>query len=78
MKRLLLALCLALLLATGGSAQSGEPEIRPEEVVAPPLESDEPGWTPLYLHYEDPASVDCAGRQACQVALDNATAEAQK
>lgn len=72
----LAAICILFLAAasaTGGSAQQslgdeGEPEVTEGEVIAPASDWDDavpwggnpPPW------FEDPASVECGGRKACE------------
>lgn len=73
--------CAVLLLAYGASAAPSQseatrlgegapgdddPRISPEEVFAPSIEADDPAWTPIYEEAEDPATIQCGGREACE------------
>lgn len=81
-ERISLVLAVALLLGT--TASSGEVQdetnsttldgdpITSEEVLAPAVDWLDEAWAGL--PFEDPASVDCGGRQVCEEALENATA----
>jgi len=70
-----------LLLASSCGAQDppapdDDPVIYDWEIVAPATNSTD-GWggsPPPW--FEDPASVDCGGREACQTSLENQTGEA--
>lgn len=76
MNRGFLVLSIALLLGTTVTGQTGEPEILPEEVQAPPADWDDPvpwnGNPPPW--FEDPATVNCGQSQGCWDALENKTA----
>lgn len=43
-----------------------DPRVYPEEVVAPSMDSTDPAWQPVYEKAEDPASIECGGREACE------------
>lgn len=74
-----------LLLACSSSAApedlSGEgdndPRIDPEEIIAPEMDSRDPAWKPAYERHEDPASLVCGRRPACEAYKDNKTREAE-
>jgi hypothetical protein len=62
----------------GETPPDNDPNIYPNEVAAPAMEAEDAGqaWEPLYGSYEDPASVQCGGRESCEAYKANATAEA--
>ncbi len=69
-----LALALVLLVSAGdaqltaGGTEPGDddPRIYPDEVIAPEMDSRDPAWKPVYASFEDPASLQCGGRWACE------------
>jgi hypothetical protein len=88
--RFALLLALALVFTASSSAQESaglgdettatadnDPIISPEEVVAPAVDWDDPAWEPAYERFEDPESLDCGGRDACEEVKGNATGDAQ-
>jgi hypothetical protein len=84
--RLIIAVSVAFLLGTSVGAQAprepegealadGEPEILPEEVVAPATDWSK-GWggqAPPW--YEDPRTIECGGRPSCEDAKAGAVAD---
>lgn len=49
-----------------------DPEIYAGEVVVPSMDSTDPAWVPGYW-FEDPSSLECGGRTACEAYKANAT-----
>lgn len=54
-----------------------DPLILPEEIVAPAMDSTDSAWKPIYAHAEDPASIRCDGRDACESHKSTETAKSQ-
>lgn len=75
--RVMVVLSILLVVSVASAEeQMGEPEVVPGEVVAPEAAWDDPdpwgGNPPPW--FEDPSTVDCGGRDACEAALMNMTA----
>lgn len=58
-----------------GVPGDGDPRINPDEIVAPSVDADDPAWVPIYKEAENPATIQCGGRTACE---DYKQAEAQE
>lgn len=57
----------------GDCGPDNDPAIYPGEVIAPSIDSRDPAWMPGYKWFEEPESVECGDRDACEAAKANAT-----
>lgn len=77
MRRLAIILCASLLLGTGAAQEGGDPPQEPTGIIfTEPVSWNDPdpwgGNPPPW--FEDPSTVDCGGRDACEASLENQTA----
>jgi hypothetical protein len=49
-----------------GTPGDDDSRINPDEILAPSVDSDEPTWVPIYKEAENPATIECGGRKACE------------